>query len=148
MSMQTYITYGYGICISEVTPQGEDRINRLKELLSRAPKYQNSMQAWFDECGIKNPCWDDYLEFDQDYDLGLATILQEVIEEVEGLRLVACKDYEDEQYLLFVPLYPWQIRDEERDLTEDRIREIITRYTCMLVDKPVSVDYQQAEIFG
>lgn len=148
MSMHTYMTYGCGIRIKEVTPHGEDCVERLKALLSKAPEYQRSIQDWLNECGVDEPCWDDFMEFDQDYDLGLATILHEVILEAEGLQFVACSSYEGEQYLLFTPVYPWEIKEKEKDLTEDKIKEILRRYTSLLVDGQINVDYWEAENYG
>ncbi len=49
------------------------------EASSLAPEYQKKIQAWLDECEISEPAYEDYLEFDQDYMLGLATILKEVV---------------------------------------------------------------------
>ena len=50
---------------------------------AKAPKYQKDVQGWLEEHDISEPTVDDYLEFDQDYCLGLASILKEVIFEAE-----------------------------------------------------------------
>ena len=80
--------------------------------------------------------------------LGLATILQNVIEEAEGLTFTACDDHDGLKYLIYQPCYPWQITDKERDLTEMRLNEVFSRYVGMLTDEVVLVSYQEVENGG
>lgn len=104
MSYSTWHTYGYGICVSDIK---EASLERLQKLISMAPEYQKKIQEWLDDCEISEPAYEDYLEFDQDYMLGLATILKEVILEAEDIDLVACDSHDGTDYLIYVPDYPW-----------------------------------------
>lgn len=58
MSYQTWHTYGYGICVSDIT---DVSLERLEKLISLAPEYQTKIQEWLDECGISEPAYRDYL---------------------------------------------------------------------------------------
>ncbi len=55
---------------------GEPPVERIQNLLAMAPVLQKNIQEWMDERGIADPDYDDYMEFDQDFGLGLATILK------------------------------------------------------------------------
>ena len=83
MSYSTWHNYGYGICVDDIK---EQNVGQLQELLKLAPELEQKIQGWLSELAITEPDWDDYMDFDQDYYLGLATILQQVIEEAEGRR--------------------------------------------------------------
>ena len=91
MSYTSWHTYGYGICVSDIR---EPSVERIQNLLAMAPVLQKSIQEWLDECGISNPDYDDYMDYDQDFRLGLAFILKEVILEAENIRLEACDSAE------------------------------------------------------
>ena len=88
------------------------------------------------------------MEFDQDYLLGLATLLQKVIEEAEGIQMTACNNFDSVAYLLYSPSYPWQLKNSERDLTEEQIVQLFGRYVRILTDVPIDVDYQSVENGG
>lgn len=88
------------------------------------------------------------MEFDRDYYLGLATILQQVIEEADGLCLTACDDSSGRTYLIYQPRYPWEITEKELDLTEDKLNELFSRYVSILTDDPIEIDAQEVENGG
>ena len=88
------------------------------------------------------------MEFDQDCCLGLATILSEVIAETEGINLTACDDYDGNAYLLYKPMYPWQMDDIDCGQTEEKIAGIFRRYISILTDTPIEIDYQEVENGG
>lgn len=103
MNYCTWHTHGYGIKVSEIK---DCPVERLQVLLASAPKFHGEIQKWLIECEITKPTYGDYLEFDQDFLLGLATILKEVIAEVESITLTACDDYDGQTYLVYEPVYP------------------------------------------
>lgn len=145
MSYSTWHNYGYGICVDDIK---EQNVGQLQELLKLAPELEQKIQGWLSELAITEPDWDDYMDFDQDYYLGLATILQQVIEEAEGLRLTACDDCNGNTYLIYQPCYPWNITDRERDLTEEKLTEIFNHYVGLLTDELIEVGLQEAENGG
>ncbi len=145
MSFQTWHTYGYGICTDDIKAHD---VERLKELLLLAPVYDAKIKKQLSEARVENPDWVDYMECDQDYDLGIATILREVIEEAEKISFVACDNFDGEAYLLYPPQYPWKLNDIERKLTKDQVEEIIRRYVGILTDEPIEIDDQGVENGG
>lgn len=145
MSYDIWHNYGYGICVDDI---GEENIERLQTLLLQAPKVKAKIESWLAERKIKAPTWNDYMEFDQDCCLGLATILSEVIAEAEGINLTACDDYDGNAYLLYKPMYPWQMDDIDCGQTEEKIAGIFRRYISILTDTPIEIDYQEVENGG
>ena len=75
MSYSTWHNYGYGIRVDDIKEQS---VERLQALLKLAPELDQKIRAWLSELDIAEPDWDDYMDFDQVYYLGLATILQPV----------------------------------------------------------------------
>lgn len=96
MSYTTWHTYGYGICVSNI---GEASVECVQNLLEMAPTLRENIQGWMDTRGITDPDYSDYMEYDQDFMLGLATILKKVILEAENVDLEACDDYDGKTYL-------------------------------------------------
>lgn len=142
MSFQSWHNYGHGICTDDIK---EHNIQRLKTLLSMAPIFEGKVQDRLSREAITSPQWDDYMAYDTDYELGLATILNEVIGEAEGIALTACDDYNGKTYLLYQPKYPWELTDAERGLTKKRVEEIFQRYVGILTDDFIPVGAQEVE---
>lgn len=145
MSYKTWHNYGFGVCTDDI-PEGD--VSRLQSLLALAPGFRAKVESWLAEQEITDPTWADYAEFDEDYYLNIATILKEVVEEAEGIILTACGDYNNVCYLIYSPGYPWELSDADRNLTEDRLREIFTKYIGILTDKEIEVGYQEVENGG
>lgn len=103
MSYESWHNYGYGIITTKLEI---DSVERIEALLSLAPEYQTEIRQWFEECEITEPTVDDYLEFDQDYNLGIATILRIVIQEAEKVEFLACDDCHCQRFLMYPKLYP------------------------------------------
>lgn len=145
MSYSTWRNYGYGFCVDDIKTRN---VERLEALLKTAPELDREIHNWLEEHSISEPDWDDYMDFDKDCMLGLATILQKVIEEAEGLTLTACDDYDDRAYLLYQPSYPWQLTEADLALTEEHLVSVFRRYVGMLTDEEVEVAYQEVENGG
>jgi len=145
MSYVSWHTYGYGICVSDIP---DCTMERLQNLLSLAPEFQRKVQSWLEECEIAEPTVEDYLEFDQDFRLGLATILKEVILEAEGIELVACDSYDGMDYLLYCPSYPWYQKSRKQLQTEEKAEALFRKYVSVLTDEEIVIDYQSVENGG
>lgn len=145
MGYQTWHNYGYGICVSDINTES---VERLKRLLHCAPKYEAKINAWLKECGIDHPAYEDYMEFDQDYHLGLATILCAVMQENERITFFACDDYEGACYVLYAPSYPWELPEDEAGLTKERMETIFCKYVSILTNQEIKIDYQSVENGG
>lgn len=146
MSYQTWHIYGYGICVSDIDC---DSVEKLQALIHMAPKFEKAVNEWLSSNEIESPSWEDYMEYDEDYCLGLATFLKEVILECEGIELTACDDFDGYKYLLLEPAYPWSIDEQYlKEITKERIEEIYGRYVSILTDQEILVDYYSPENGG
>lgn len=139
MSYETWHNYGYGICVSDIK---EHDVNQLEKLLELAPEFQKMVRDWLSGQAIATPGWDDYMRYDKTYGLGLATFLQQVIQEAEKIEMTACANFDDTPYLLYQPSYPWNISDAERNLTENTLTALFQRFVGILTDEAISVGHQ------
>lgn len=145
MSIETWHTYGYGVCLAGL---GFRSVSKIQTLLEHAPKVKKEIEKRFLEQGISKPTADDYLDYDQDYYLGMGAILKDVIAEAEGIELVACDDLNRHIYLLYPPMYPWSMEDANRTMTKEKIKSIIGKYLSIVTESDFEVDYQSAENCG
>lgn len=145
MSFGTWHTYGYGFSTDELIP---DSVDRMEALLEKAPEYRRDIHTWFEDCEITEPSIDDYLDFDEDYRLGLATILKEVIREATGLELVSCDSFDGFKYLLYVPLYPWQMTEKDKEITKEKIDTVFNEFVAIVTDTKPDIDFQGVENGG
>lgn len=141
MSFQTWHNYGYGICVDGIKVHSVDR---LENLLALAPKFKAKIDEWLQEMGIQEPTWDNYMEYDDVYGLGLATLINEAIEEVEGISMTACADFEGTTYLMYQAKYPWELTDTECGLTKEHMTGIFERYVGILTDEEILIGEQSA----
>lgn len=146
MSFHTWHIYGFGIRTDELKV---DSIERIESLLSCAPEVQEKIHDYFETEDITNPTVEDYKCYEGDgYNLGFATILQEVILAAENLQLTACEDFDECHYLVYEPSYPWNMNEVDLSITEDTIKNILLKYVSILTDTSVEVEYQEVENGG
>jgi hypothetical protein len=145
VSIETWHTYGYGVCLAGLCFRS---VSKIQTLLEHAPKVKEEIEKCFLEQGITEPTADDYLDYDQDYCLGMGAILKDVIAEAEGIELVACDDLNGHIYLLYPPMYPWSMEEADRLMTEKRIESVIRKYLGIVAESDFEVDYQSAENCG
>lgn len=143
MSYQIYITYGYGICVSDLK---EPTLKSITDIISVATIYRKSI---LDVLNKKdNPTIDDVYEMLEYEHLGIAEILAEVIQECENVELTACDDFDGKTYLVYEPCYPWNLPESDRNITQNTIERIIKKYVSMYTDEFLEFDYQRVENGG
>lgn len=145
MSHCSWHNYGYGICTDDLDISD---VQRIKELIHLAPEYEKQVMQLFADQGISEPTVDDYLDLDVDYSCGIATILANVIHEAEDIWFTACSDYDCAAYLIYQPSYPWEMKENERNLTEEAIRLILVKYTSIISDTILTIEYCSVENGG
>lgn len=145
MSYESWHTYGYGVQISAI---GNIAMSKVVEQVQSAPKYAEGFNKWLQNRKDKELTLEDLEEFDDDYGIGLATILAKVIRECEGVELTACNDLDDETYLLYAETYPWCIPENQKSLKEEDIQSLMVKYLSKLTDEAITVDYYGAENGG
>jgi len=145
MSYSTWHNYGYGICTSDLRV---DSVERIEELLSHAPEYRKEIHDWFEDCDNTKPTLDDYLDFDQDYNNGIAAILQAVIKEATGIEFAACDNFDCMRYLIYMPSYPWNMTERDRTVTQEELDEVLKKYVSIISDSKLDIDFQEVENGG
>ena len=136
---------GYGICTSEIKIRS---VEALEKMLDKAPEYKDMIHSYFAECEIQNPTIQDYLNFDQDYGNGLATLLQHVVLEADEIEFVSCRNEDGKQYLLYSPVCPWLMHEDEKALTREKVDEIFSKYTSIVSEEEVVPDYEMVVNYG
>ena len=66
--------------------------------------------------------------------LGLPTLLKEVIFELEGIDLTACEDLNNRQYLLYESKYPWNMTTIDCFMTPERLSNLYRKYLKIISD--------------
>ena len=149
MSYQTWHNYGYGICTDEINTNME----RLQELIAMAPNFKKdfneAVEEWKQGENIMPSLGDiDEILTDMDLFYGIASVLSVVIEEVEGIRLVACDDYNCLNYVMLPAWLPWDYNAKELKMTEESVEDLFRKYINILTDKQVTIDFQAVENGG
>lgn len=145
MSWNCWHTYGYGVKVSAFQ---KISMSKVVELIQTAPNYAKKFDKWLQECEIEEPTLGDLEEFDEDYCIGLATVMQQIILEKENLELVACSDFDDNTFLLYPQGYPWNMNEQEKSLTEQDIQSLMVKYLSKITDEVITVDYYEPENGG
>lgn len=145
MSYHTWITYGYGVRTDNIKVKS---LEALQNLIALAPLAKEDFKNWFEENNIESPTIEDYYEYDENDGCHLAAILRMVIMETEGVELTACNDFEDRDYLIYEPIYPWGLTDVDRTMTKEKIEAILQKHLSIITDNVPMCDYQEAENGG
>lgn len=140
MSYHTWHDYGYGIKVDDI---GEVSPERIRVLIHMAPELEEDIDKWLSENDISDPTAEDYFESIIDDESGkLAELMKQVIQEAEGIELLSCDDFDGYRYLIYSSSYPWAISESAHNMTKERLEEIFAKYTKILTDNAIDVDYQ------
>ena len=148
MSYHVWTVNGLGFCVDNIktTPERILQLAALnEETLFDVEEYLNNC---FDgEYKCEDLTVNDFDDFEGVYgDRGLSTILYEVIS--EEIPIGFADDFNGFGYILYCPSYPWNLNDKERDLTAEKIKEILSKYIKILTDDPVTIDFYSVENGG
>lgn len=140
MSYNTWHDYGYGIKVDDI---GEVPPEKIRALIHMAPELEKDIDQWLSENDIADPTAEDYFESIIDDESGkLAALMKQVIQEAEDIELLSCDDFDGYRYLIYSSSYPWATSESAHKMTKERLEEIFTKYTKILTDKAIDVDYQ------
>ncbi len=145
MSSSSWHNYGYGICTSDLDV---DSVERIEMLLDRAPYYKEKIHGSFKTQNISSPTLEDYYCATRESEFEIADLLMEVLCEVTGLNFVSCDDSEDNYYLLYTPMYPWDMGEANKSATEEEVASLIKEYVSIVSDTVIEVAYQEVENWG
>lgn len=133
MGYTTFINYGYGIDLNDFTITEDTK--EIEKFLSLAPEYKETIHQHFEDMGITEPTFDDYAEADDDFPvLGFANIIKGVLEEISGLYITICENFDDHIFVMYQPDYPWNMTEAEKALTEDDIKDLFLNLKIIIKD--------------
>jgi len=146
MSCKTWIDYGYGFCLGNLILT--DDTGKIDKFLDYAPEYKKRVFETFKESGITEPYFEDYEELDQDYCLGVASLIKEVLNEYCGLEIFcSCENYENDKYVMYCRDFPWNMSKEEKELTTEKLDEILS-IVSILFENPEDLSFGEVEAEG
>ena len=145
MGYTSWHNYGYGFRTDNIHIDSPERV---RDLIHLAPDYETWVLKTFSESEITTPSLEDYLSLDEDFDNGIATVLAEVIEEIEHIPLTHCDDFDGSVYLIYQPTYPWKLTEAEKTLTVEKLDAMLRKYAAIVTDDPIEMDYQEVENGG
>ena len=119
-------------------------LDRLEQLIGMAPVLESKILKWFKEENINKPKLEDYYEFDEE-NLGLPTLLKEVIFELVGVDLTACEDLNNRTYLLYESRYPWNMRPVDCFMTPERLSSLYRKYIKIISDSDYDIECHSVE---
>ena len=138
---ETYHIYGFGVELSQL---GEISLDRLEQLIGMAPVLESKIKKWFNDEKIKKPTLENYYEFDEE-NLGLPTLLKEVIFELEGVDLTACEDLNNKAFLLYESKYPWNMTPVDCFMTPERLSRLYRKYIRIISDSDYEIECHSVE---
>ena len=138
---ETYHIYGFGVELSQL---GEISLDRLEQLIGMAPVLESKIKKWFNDEKIKKPTLENYYEFDEE-NLGLPTLLKEVIFELEGVDLTACEDLNNKAFLLYESKYPWNMTTVDCFMTPERLSSLYRKYIRIISDSDYEIECHSVE---
>lgn len=138
---ETYHIYGFGVELSQL---GEISLDRLEQLIGMAPVLEAKILKWFKDENINKPKLENYYEFDEE-NLGLPTLLKEVIFELEGVDLTACEDLNNRAYLLYESKYPWNMTPVDCFMTPERLSNLYRKYIKIISDSDYEIESHSVE---
>lgn len=148
MSYHVWTTYGYGFCVDDIKTTPE-KLLKLAEMNPAVLKdVREYLNEYFDGEGYKDEELEmsDFDDLEGEYcERGVTYVLYQVINEIE---VIYADDYDGVPYILYCPNYPWSLKENEKDLTIDKVDEIFQKYISVLTDEPVVIDYQSVENGG
>ena len=138
--MQHYWTIdGYGLAVDPVsyTPNG------VIALAAMVPDIKAYLDEGIKECQKGKPhavTEEEINEFMDDYETksgihGLAAVLADVMNELEPVvKVTPCENYDNEQFVLYEPNFPWHMSEKEKTLSCEELDSIFKKYLDILTE--------------
>lgn len=149
MSYEVWSTNGFGFCVDKI----ETTLDKVLKLAALNEETLTDLKRYLDYyCEEEGYTYEDLDisdidEFEGEYGYrGLSTILCEVIN--QELYVVLADDFHGTDFILYCPSYPWSLKENERNLTEQDVVNIFNKYISILTDEPITIDYYSVENGG
>lgn len=144
MSMSTSISYGYGLSKEDLYRIPDDN------LAAFAKKYVNK-DFWEDD--IETMSDDDILAALECYEDTTSSeespycVISNTLTEKTGIEFAyECTEYGEA--LMYYATYPWYMKDTEKDLTPNKLQEIVQPYLNELGIPDAKLDYASVERYS
>ena len=147
MSYHTWSTYGYGICVDDIETTAE----KLLKLAAMKPKVLECVREYLNNCfdgdyKDEDLTIDDFNDLEGEYcERGVTYVLYQVIDEID---VVFADNYDGVPYILYCPSFPWNLKEEEKNLTMEDVKSIFNKYISVLTDKHIIFDCYSVENGG
>lgn len=141
MSYETWHNYGIGICTDLI----ETNPKRLRALIESVPVFSGRMKKWckdlYQRRNWESLTEEDIIDLYEMYgDFGsykLAGIMYEVVAEQYEIHLSVCDNYMGEMYCLFSSMYPWEMNEKEKSLSEVDIKKLFSKLIGYISDQNI-----------
>lgn len=153
MSYKTWITYGYGVKVSDIERK-DITADDLANFIHLAPYFEEKFIRWlntnYPETPYEIASVETLLEYEDEDScyVGLTPIIKGVLDEVEGLYFVMCHNFDNEFFVLFTPAYPWEMGKKEREMSQNEVEKIFKKYLEPLIHDEIEVDFYEVENGG
>ena len=154
MSMQTNVSCGYGFSIENVTEEVLAAfILKHRDVFSKTEKEKeacNFAEITADKKAVEDELFfylDDYEDDNSSY-TGFGAAISNIMTRETGVGFTYKKiqrEHYSEKYILFPKCLPWQLNDKEKKLTEDSLREIMSKYVIELNHETSNINCHSVE---
>ena len=162
MGSRNWTVYGYGINVDKIntTPEKVCKFIKNNVCLSEEETIKNiiseydEMKKMHPDKDISNDFWEmfnDYADSDYNWAKGLtALIIRYLNEKYERIYFQwVGDDYNSgSPFILFEASLPWQLSEDEKTLTTEKLDEIYKECLSHLEEKPQTPDYYEIEQYG
>lgn len=146
MSYCEWIEYGYGIKTNNINTTPD----KVLDLLSRTTNTREDFEEWVEEDNINTNNIKEILKYQGGPGgiHGIGAILSDVIYENEEIEFYNCFDYDGNEYLLYIPSYPWFLSEKEKNMRKEELEKILVKYISILTDEEIILDYYECHNGG
>lgn len=138
MSYQEYSIDGIGFCTYGLSTTS----SKLKELISLTNDFKE--EIWEDVKDFTSPL--EFYDYGEEYcdDCGCTALgfyFMRVFNELENIQVTCCMDFDGDEYVMYLPRMPWGLSEEEKNLTKDSLVSLFHKYTSILFEDEISIDW-------
>lgn len=134
--MNDTIVHGYGICASDIETTAEKLLKLARMNSEVEEEIREYLSGMFPDGYEDNDLTiEDFDNFEGYYnERGVASVLRDLIDTELPVEYV---DSYGDSYILYMPIFPWDMNDQEKNLTRQDVEKIFEKYIKVLTDEDV-----------
>lgn len=134
--MSNTIVHGYGICASDIETTAEKLLKLARMNSEVEEEIREYLSGMFPDGYEDNDLTiEDFDNFEGYYnERGVASVLRDLIDTELPVEYV---DSYGDSYILYMPNFPWDMNDQEKNLTQQDVEKIFEKYIKVLTDEYV-----------